>query len=167
MPCVCGCDCRESPPEPSTNDAPTASEEKREQRDAERRRRRSRRGRVAAAAFGLNAAWEVGHWRLYACPLRPIVLVGAACVDTAVTLGAAEAASVATRRAEHRFLPTLVTGLALAAWAIELQAIWRERRFYRSSMPTVGGVGIAPLVQLPLLGAVAVALADRREPTRR
>lgn len=123
----------------------------------------SRRGQIAAAAFALNAAWELGQWPLYSCAWSPLVLAQAAGVDSVVTMGAAEAAEIVSRRHGRGFLPTLVTGLALTAWAIELQALRRGRRFYAPAMPTVGGVGLVPLLQLPLLGAVAVAIADRRE----
>lgn len=119
------------------------------------------RTRLAVAAFGLNAAWEVGHWPLYECAWSPLVIVQAAAVDAAITVGTAEAAARARGRPEAGFWPVLVTGLGGAALAIEVWALRRGRRMYARKMPRLAGVGLTPLAQLPLLGVVAVKLAGR------
>lgn len=64
-------------------------------------------------------------------------------------------------RAGRRSPAVLVAGLAGAALGIERNALARGRWAYRPAMPTVGGVGLVPLVQLPLLGLTAARLARR------
>lgn len=118
------------------------------------------RARLAATAFGLNAAWEVAHWPLYDCAWSPPVIVQAATVDAAITVGVAEGASVLTHKSDAGFWPALVTGLGGAALAIELWALRRERRLYAGNMPRLAGVGLTPLAQLPLLGVAAVKLVE-------
>jgi hypothetical protein len=117
---------------------------------------------LAAAAFALNAAWEVAHWPLYECPWSPRALTGAAAVDATIILGAAE---IAWRAPDGRTARTVFLGaLGGAALILELGTLQRGRRFYAPAMPTVGGVGITPLAQLPLTGAVAVGLTSGRRP---
>jgi hypothetical protein len=120
----------------------------------------SPRSRLAVGAFGLNAAWEVAHWPLYECAWSSPVIAAAAGVDAAVTLGIAEVASLARPRSEAGFWLALVAGLGGAAATIELRALRGRRRAYASRMPRVGRMGVTPLVQLPALGVLAVALAD-------
>jgi hypothetical protein len=127
-------------------------------------RSRPRRLPLAAAAFGVNLAWEVGHRPLYRCPFSSRVLAGAAAVDAAITVGMADAAALSGRRYALAFWPVFAIGLAGAAIAIEACALVRGRRFYGPSMPTVGGLGLIPLFQLPLAGGVAVEFALSRSP---
>ncbi len=119
------------------------------------------RMRLAATAFGLNAAWEVAHWPLYECEWSPSVISRAAAVDAAITVGVAEAASTVRLRSEAGFWFALVTGLGGAALAVELWALRRGRRRYAGKMPRLAGVGLTPLAQLPLLGVAAVTLVRR------
>lgn len=117
------------------------------------------RARLAATAFVLNAAWEVAHWPLYECAWTPSVIARAAAVDAAMTVGVAEVASLVRSKSEAGFWPAFVTALGSAALAIELWALGRGHRLYGRKMPRLGGVGLSPLAQLPVLGVAAVKLA--------
>lgn len=118
-------------------------------------------------AFALNLAWEFAQAPLYAGRPSTWIYVRAAVID-AVLIGLAAGAGVLSlRRWRHGFWPVLVLGLAASAAFIELRALWTDRWAYSELMPTLGPVGLSPLVQLPLLGAVAAGLAWRgRRPWR-
>jgi len=115
------------------------------------------RGRLAGWAFALNLGWEVAQTPLNTCPPDPRTWLRAAAGDAALTL---VAAGLITRR-----LP-LAVGLTATALAIEAHALASGRWSYRPAMPMIGGFGLLPLVQLPLLGVTATGLA-RREPRAR
>lgn len=72
------------------------------------------------------------------------------------------AVAVAAARAGRPSPAVLAAGLAGVALGIERHAATRARWGYRPAMPTLGGVGLLPLVQLPLLGVTAAGLARRR-----
>jgi hypothetical protein len=82
----------------------------------------------------------------------------AALGDALLTVAVALPAAHAGRRSPA----VLAAGLAGAALGIERCALARGRWAYRPAMPTVGGVGLVPLVQLPLLGLTAAGLARLR-----
>ena len=112
---------------------------------------------LAAGAFAVNLVWEVSHRPLYQCPFSPRVLAAAAAVDAVVTVGVAELAGAVESRYETSFWPMFATGLAAGAIAIEVSALVRGRRFYAPAMPTVAGLGLTPLLQLPLAGILAAS----------
>lgn len=95
---------------------------------------------------------------LNTCPPTPRTLLRASLGDALLTV----AVAVPAARAGRRSPAVLAAGLAGGALGIELNALARGRWAYRPTMPTVGGVGLVPLVQLPLLGLIAAALARRR-----
>lgn len=92
------------------------------------------------------------------CPPTPRTLLRASLGDALLTV----AVAVPAARAGRRSPAVLAAGLAGGALGIERHALARGRWAYRPTMPTVGGVGLVPLVQLPLLGLIAAALARRR-----
>ncbi len=57
--------------------------------------------------------------------------------------------------------------LTATAVFIELRAHAQGRWVYAAAMPTVETVGLSPLVQLPLTGAVAIGLAHAPAVRRR
>lgn len=80
-------------------------------------------------------------------------------VDAAYAVGAVLGAALVAQRRPRAFLPVVVAALAVAG--IESWARNTDRWTYADAMPTVAGLGLSPLVQLPLLGAPS-AWAGRR-----
>jgi peptidoglycan/LPS O-acetylase OafA/YrhL len=122
---------------------------------------------LAGVALLLNAGWELAQRPLYAGEQPVWHCLRAALVDAACILAAAGAAAAI----ERRWGPgvgwcALVGGLAAVALAVELWALETQRWAYDAAMPTIGGVGLCPLLQLPALGTLAV-LAARRSAGRR
>lgn len=121
---------------------------------------------LVGAALALNAVWELAQRPLYDDPGSVLHCLRAALTDAAWTLGAGGVALLAVRTwGRHAFVPALVVLLALAAVGIEAWALATERWSYAAAMPTLVGLGVAPLLQLPLLGALAT-LATRWVPAR-
>jgi len=106
--------------------------------------------------------WEVAQLPLNTCPPTPRTVLRAALGDALLTV----AVAVPAARTGRGSPALLVAGLAAAALGIERGALARGRWNYRPAMPTVGGVGLVPLVQLPLLGLTATRLARRRHARR-
>lgn len=115
--------------------------------------------RVAAAALVLNAAWECAHWPLYECEFRFEHWLRASAADAALTAGAAALAARLARGRPGVYWGLLTGTLTAAAVGVELHADRRGRWRYRPGMPTIGRVGLSPLAQLPVAGAVAAALS--------
>ncbi|MCP9491703.1 MAG: hypothetical protein MSC31_17790 [Solirubrobacteraceae bacterium MAG38_C4-C5] len=114
--------------------------------------------RLACWALALNGAWEVAQLPLNTCPPTPRTVLRAALGDALLTVAVAVPAAWTGRRSPA----VLVAGLAGAALGIERNALARGRWAYRPAMPTARGVGLVPLVQLPLLGLTAAGLVRRR-----
>jgi hypothetical protein len=113
-----------------------------------------------AVAFVLNALWEVAQLPLYRDAHGIPACLGAATADAAIILACvALATSTATDRVSW---PLLTTLLATVAIGIELWALAVGGWAYASAMPTLAGIGLSPLAQLPILGSVAVIAARRR-----
>lgn len=136
----------------------------RTQRTANRRLTARRAPALVAIAFGLNLVWEFAQAPLYSGRPPTAIYVRAAGVDALLILAAAALAGLVARlRAVARW-PVLVGVLAVTAIVIELRALAAGRWSYAEAMPTLGPVGLSPLVQLPLLGALSVAAARRLVP---
>ncbi len=121
---------------------------------------------LAAVAFGLNAAWELLQLPLYAGDPGVLVCLLAALDDALIIVVVVVAATVIGRRWPGAFWPLLVGALAATAAVIEVRAITGGRWAYSDAMPTLGPLGLSPLVQLPMLGTLAT-LAARRVGARR
>lgn len=117
---------------------------------------------MAFWALVLNLGWELAQSPLNTCPARPRTWLRAASVDALLTVAAGQFAAAGGRRSTATRWSALVAGLAATALAVELHALASGRWAYTAAMPTIGGVGIVPLVQLPALGATSHALARRR-----
>ncbi len=84
-----------------------------------------------------------------------MLLIAALLVSVAtVPLAGGRLSALVTAR--FRRLPML-----LGAVAVEREALAMGRWSYAEAMPTLGGIGLTPLVQLPLLGALGVLIARR------
>lgn len=109
-----------------------------------------------------NAVWELVQRPLYEHPGPISHCLRAAAGDVAWTVSVAVVAvGWSSRRHGGSFVATLVAGLFVVAVGIEWWALATGRWSYAASMPTVAGLGLAPLVQLPLIGWLAVSLAGR------
>lgn len=124
----------------------------------------TRGGWIAFAGIALvaNVIWEVSQMPLYNVDFRFLRCVQAAFGDVLILVMAAALALLATRRRRRWFLPVLVMGLVTIAAAIEGVSLAAERWAYEDTMPTIAGIGLTPLVQLPLVGALAARLTLRR-----
>jgi hypothetical protein len=107
------------------------------------------------------AGWEVAQMPLYAISHPLLGCLRAAVTDTGLTVAALVIARRAGARDSRAFWLTLIGLLLLAAAVIEAAALASGRWAYSPAMPTLGGVGLVPLMQLPLLAGLAVLLAGR------
>lgn len=123
--------------------------------------------RLACWALALNLVWEVAQSPLNTCPAAPRTWLCAAAGDAARIVVAARLAAAGGRRSAAARWTVLAGGLGGCALAMERHALSRRRWAYAPAMPTLGGVGLVPLVQLPLLGLTAAVLARRRHGARR
>lgn len=124
---------------------------------------------LAGVALALNAAWELLQLPLYAGDPGLVVCLLAALDDALITTAVVGIATLVRGRWPAAFWPLVVGTLAATAAVIELRAIDAERWAYSDAMPMLAGVGLSPLVQLPLLGALATfasGLSRRRRPRR-
>ncbi|UTI63997.1 hypothetical protein NBH00_21980 [Paraconexibacter antarcticus] len=103
---------------------------------------------------------------LYATAMSIRRCLQAAGGDLALTLLAFAAARVLVRRRALRWTSFALL-LMLAAILVERQALSGGRWSYAASMPTLAGMGIVPLVQLPLIAAPVVLVATRASRTPR
>lgn len=107
-------------------------------------------------AFVLNVGWELAQAPLYGGRAPTGIYLRAAVNDALLIAVAVAAGVLAARRRPATFWPVLVGALAATAIFIEARALATGRWSYAEAMPTVATIGLSPLVQLPLLGAVAV-----------
>jgi len=119
---------------------------------------------LVVAGCALNVVWELGQASLYAGRPPWWVFLRAA-VSDALFIGAATLLGVLARRLwPGGFWPVFLLVLVATAAVIELRALAAGRWAYAEAMPTVFTVGLSPLVQLGLTGAVAVLVAWRGTP---
>lgn len=117
---------------------------------------------LAAVALALNVAWELAQRPLYNASGSVPRCLRAAAIDAGWTLAAgAGAALLASRWGRQMFVPLLIALLAIIATGIEALALSTGRWSYAAAMPTLAGLGVAPLVQLPMLGVLAALAAGR------
>lgn len=115
---------------------------------------------MGTVALALNAAWELLARPLYQDAGPVLHCLRAAVTDAGWTLSAGAVAMLAVQRwGRGAFLPWIVVQLAMVAVGIELWALSTNRWSYDSTMPTLAGLGVAPLIQLPMLGFVAAGTA--------
>lgn len=86
------------------------------------------------------------------------LLLRAAAVDASLAVVAAALASGVSENRRRAFWRVLVATTEATAIGIELSATRREPWRYAPSMPTIGRLGVVPLVQVPLLSAAATYL---------
>lgn len=114
---------------------------------------------LAGAALVANATWEVAQRPLYAGDTAVARCLQASLVDAAYIVAAAALAMLVARGRARVFMIVLICGLAVAAASIEAWALSTDRWRYDDTMPTIAGLGLSPLIQLPLLGWLAARIA--------
>ena len=120
---------------------------------------------LIGTALIVNAAWELAQRPLYVGHTEIARCLQAAVVDAGyITASAALALWVARGRRGAGFWLALTGSLAAAAAGVEAWAMSTDRWAYADAMPTIAGLGLSPLVQLPLLGALSAAVAWRLRP---
>ena len=105
--------------------------------------------------FVLNLVWENAHGGLYDHVIPGLRYLRAAGGDV-VLVGIGVAVAWRVRRFGNRaHLMAAVGVLTALAVIVELAALSEGRWEYTSAMPTVGPVGLSPLLQLPVTGVAA------------
>ena len=130
----------------------------------------ARIGIWSALAFVLNLVWEVGHIGLYTLwgEAAPLVIVWSIlhCTlgDVLIALGVFAFAAIVFRRVDWPMSHPLFGGVlaVIAALVFTAQSEWynvyRSGAWgYTSSMPTIFGIGLSPLLQWLILPAVMIA----------
>lgn len=122
---------------------------------------------LAVTVFLLNLVWENAHGVLYAHAMPGWRYLQAAGGDVLlVGLGVA-VAWPARARGSRTHAAVLAVALTAIAVLVELLALAEGRWAYEAAMPTLGAVGLSPLLQLPVTGVVAWWIVDRLALTRR
>ncbi len=114
--------------------------------------------------FAVNVVWELGQASLYAGRPPWWVYLRAAVSDGLVIGAAALVGVLAHRLWRGAFWPVFLLILLATAAFIELRALAQGRWAYADAMPTVFTIGLSPLVQLAVTGALAVVVAWRGAP---
>ena len=123
-----------------------------------------------ALAFVLNLVWEIGHIGLYTLrgEAAPLVIVWSIfhCTvgDVLIALGVFAFAAIVFRRVDWPMSHPLFGGAlaVIAALVFTAQSEWynvyRSGAWgYTSSMPTIFGIGLSPLLQWLILPPVMIA----------
>lgn len=122
---------------------------------------------IFIVAYVLNLIWEKSHMALYdiaAIPLDPWwILIRATFWDAVIISGVY--VLVKTLDAKYRYLATVIICLWIAIF-IEQRAMLEGRWEYLDTMPIVFGMGLSPLIQLPLLAIVTYEIVRRIEKSR-
>lgn len=120
---------------------------------------------VAGIAFVLNWIWENTQLPLYGGhphtgheTLPRFILLRATVTDAVLITGVMLLALVVRRWLSTAFWLVLLATLAVIAAGIEIRAITAGRWSYSDAMPTIGVVGLSPLLQLPVTAAVTALL---------
>jgi len=129
---------------------------------------------VFVLAFLLNFVWETlhavlfyeGHATFVAAFFTRMVLY-ASFIDALLILGIFCAGCMVFKGdcwLEHygskEFAFTIVLGIVIAA-IIEIKAFFLEQWAYTSLMPTIFGIGLSPLVQLAVTGALSMFVTSK------
>lgn len=104
---------------------------------------------VYVVALGLNLVWEFLHVRLYTTKVSNVYLVWQSIKDALWV-------TIAFLLAPNVYL--LALGLLVFAYVVELHAVYTKRWEYGPQMPRVLGVGLSPLLELPVTGALTLFL---------
>lgn len=123
-----------------------------------------------ASAFLLNFCWECWHGLWYeahreiAARVYVPMMLQMALLDAAAVIGMHLFTAMLSRKLDWQPGPGTIALFCLAgalpAWLVEYVAVARLHAWaYLPSMPTLFGVGLSPLLQLPLTGLAGVLAA--------
>jgi hypothetical protein len=130
--------------------------------------------------FALNLAWEFAQLPLYSLgayegwPRSAYAVLHCTLGDAGIALGSYALAAALVGRVDWPMRRPAM-GIAIAMSAALAYTVWAEWRnvyvvgnwAYAGSMPTIGGIGVAPLLQwiaLPLVALPLIRRAGRRRP---
>jgi hypothetical protein len=113
-------------------------------------------------AYVLNLIWERTHVQLYDVHLPPLdtwsLLIRATFWDAVIITGVYLLIDTKDRRLRYVLSAVICLGVAIF---IEQRAFAEGRWSYLPSMPLMFGMGLSPLVQLPLLAIVTYEIVRR------
>lgn len=124
-------------------------------------------------AFMLNAVWEPIHAVLFYEGFQTVVfwpffgrMAYATTIDALLITGIAALGLLADRTWFSTYTPknmvvTAVAALVIAA-VIEAKALWLGQWAYTAAMPVFLGLGVSPLIQLPITAVISMALTAAR-----
>lgn len=115
---------------------------------------------LASVAFVTNLVWENAHGILYAHAMPGWRYLRAAAGDVLLVAVGVTAALPLRRRSRTAYLVGAAVALAVLAVVVEVHAAANMRWTYTEAMPTIGPVGLSPLLQLPVTGVVSRLAAD-------
>jgi hypothetical protein len=130
--------------------------------------------------LALNLAWEFAQLPLYSLgtyegwPRSAYAVLHCTLGDAGIALGSYALAAALVRRVDWPMRRPAM-GIAIATSVALAYTVWAEWRnvylvgnwAYAGSMPTIGGIGVAPLLQwiaLPLVALRLIRRAGRRRP---
>ena len=116
---------------------------------------------LASVAFVTNLVWENAHGILYAHAIPGWRYLQAAVGDVLLVAVGITAALPLRHRSRMTYLVGAAVALAVLAVVVEVHAAANMRWTYTEAMPTIGPVGLSPLLQLPVTGVVSRVAADR------
>lgn len=107
---------------------------------------------LAVGAFVSNLVWENAHGVLYDHVIPGWVYLRAAGGDVLLVALGIGLAWPARRISDRAHVAASAVLLAVIAVVVERAALAEGRWGYTDLMPTIGGIGLSPLLQLPLTG---------------
>lgn len=121
---------------------------------------------IFAVAFVLNLVWEKSHMVLYdiaAIPMDPWwILLRATFWDAVMITGVY--LFVDTPNKTKRYFLSAIVCVVMAVF-IEQRAMAEGRWEYLPTMPIVLGMGLSPLIQLPLLALITFEIVRKMQKT--
>ncbi len=110
--------------------------------------------------FALNLVWENAHSGLYGHTMSGLDFLRSAAGDV-LLVAVGMMAALPWRRTSRSYRIAVVIVLTAMAVGVELFALSVDRWTYTDAMPTLGPIGLSPLLQLPTTAMVAFWLTDR------
>lgn len=119
---------------------------------------------IFLVAFLLNIVWEKIQMPLYAVDVSVwecwMLCLKASIWDAFIIAGVYY--FVDTPNQNQRYILSVILCLLIAIF-IEQRALVEGRWTYSSRMPTIAGIGLSPLIQLPLLAIATYEILRRRK----
>ena len=125
---------------------------------------------IFITAFILNGIWELFHYRLYfdlsGIPKYPHLLLATvtdAIIITVIFLIISlknKDFDWIKKTKKLDYIITIIISLSVAIF-IELRALRIERWAYKTTMPTIFGIGLSPLLQLAVTAILSLLIVKR------